>query len=58
MASTMSDCSHISSVEVPGISVSEAFLMPYKQREGLPDNWFRHRQQLEFAIVCSVLTSC
>lgn len=44
VANTVSDCSHISSLKVPGIFEREAVSMPHKQREGLPDNWFKHRQ--------------
>lgn len=45
MANTMSDYSHISSLEVPGIIIGEAFLILYKQKEVLLDNWFKHRQE-------------
>lgn len=58
MAHTVADWLHISPLEVPGLIISEAFLRPYKESEGLLDNWFEHRQQLDCAFVHSVLMLC
>lgn len=58
MAHTVADWLHISPLEVPGLIANEAFLRPHKQREGLPDNRFEHRQQLDCAFVHSVLMLC